>query len=208
MKTEIDHDDLLEKLRARMTPRPKGWDAGGPTAKRGSYLETIDYRTPENTPVYVETIGRVLEQLPRFGGHWGSMSIAQHCLHVQMLLHSVGAPREIQMLGLLHDAAEAYTGDICTPFKKYLRDTTPGLRDYLARWDSYVLTSTWPHGFRPITERMHAIVKAADDLAHAQELATFVEGRPAAPELAQASETKAGAWLGQWVVLQTGTGAA
>ncbi|MFH1477002.1 MAG: phosphohydrolase [Verrucomicrobiota bacterium] len=42
-------------------------------------------------------------------------SVAQHSLYVASLL-----PRKLKLHGLLHDAAEAYVGDMVTPLKKIM----------------------------------------------------------------------------------------
>lgn len=56
----------------------------------------------------------VLAQIPRWGGHVGGYSVAQHSVLGARALLETGRP-DAAPLFLLHDAHEAYLGDITTP---------------------------------------------------------------------------------------------
>jgi 5'-deoxynucleotidase YfbR-like HD superfamily hydrolase len=63
-------------------------------------------------------IAGALANLCRFGGHSrGFYSVAQHSLIVCDLLDEQGATADELMAALLHDAAEAYLGDLPHPLK-------------------------------------------------------------------------------------------
>lgn len=60
-------------------------------------------------------IAGALCHLNRFTGHVGQYSVAQHSCHV-----SDNMPDELKLDGLLHDATEAYLGDVSAPLKAHL----------------------------------------------------------------------------------------
>lgn len=76
----------------------------------------FDYVEPNAGQIYIRDIAKALSKQCRFNGHCSHFySVAQHSIHVAEL-----APPELKVAALLHDAAEAYMGDIPTPLKKLL----------------------------------------------------------------------------------------
>ena len=65
----------------------------------------------------IETIAHALAHINRFTGHVGVYSVAQHCV-----LLSYQAPAHLALDALLHDAPEAYIGDVSAPLKRHLPD--------------------------------------------------------------------------------------
>ena len=81
------------------------------------YLQTrtgrLYWAEPER---YAFTIGEIAESLSRicrFGGHMGWESVATHSIRVARALGHM--PPRVQLAALLHDAHEAYIGDIPGP---------------------------------------------------------------------------------------------
>lgn len=81
----------------------------------------VDLLNPRIEQINLLDIAHSLGKLARFNGHSKfHYSVAQHSLLVMMLV-SAQQPA-LQREALMHDAAEAYIGDIATPLKRALRD--------------------------------------------------------------------------------------
>ncbi len=77
------------------------------------------YDNVRGNSIDIEDIAHALSHLGRFTGHTTEFwSVAQHSLLVAEKMP--GIPEE-KLVALLHDAAEAYTGDLASPLKAYLK---------------------------------------------------------------------------------------
>jgi hypothetical protein len=94
------------------------------TDERGHYVQTrrggrFHLTNPTAEEVDIGDVAHALSLLCRFGGQLERFySVAQHCVLV-----SRDVPAELAMDGLLHDASEAYVGDMSSPLKAALRET-------------------------------------------------------------------------------------
>lgn len=78
----------------------------------------LDLPMPQRGQVNILDIAHALSLQCRFNGHCREFySVAQHSVLVQRYLAMEGYVPRIQMMGLLHDAAEAYVGDMVRPVK-------------------------------------------------------------------------------------------
>jgi 5'-deoxynucleotidase YfbR-like HD superfamily hydrolase len=85
------------------------------TGKRFWHLD------PRAEDICIEDIGHGLSNMCRFNGQSKHFySVAQHSINCAELAERKGYGRRLQLLSLLHDAAEAYVGDIVKPLKPYL----------------------------------------------------------------------------------------
>jgi len=83
----------------------------------------FNFLNPEPTSIFIEDIAHALSLQCRFNGHSTDFySVAEHSVEVSKLVESQGATNKIIMTALLHDAAEAYIGDVVSPLKKVLED--------------------------------------------------------------------------------------
>lgn len=84
----------------------------------GALFDLLD---PEGSDFTLHDIAHGLGRVCRFAGHTNRFySVAEHCFHVSKL---VGAQDEsLSRAALLHDAAEAFIGDVTRPLKALLPD--------------------------------------------------------------------------------------
>lgn len=82
----------------------------------------------------LEDIWVSLSRINRYLGHTSrTMSVLEHSLLVAMLLEKRDQPPAIILAGLMHDAKEAYLGDIPTPVKRALGPEFAAALDELER---------------------------------------------------------------------------
>lgn len=91
-----------------------------------TFIETfrhhqVDFLNPDPDQIDIEDIAHALSLIPRFGGHTGRLySVAQHSVLASQLVH-----KDIELDALMHDAPEAYIGDVVGPLKRLLKDLEP-----------------------------------------------------------------------------------
>lgn len=131
---------------------------GGPD--RGHFVETFSGGRfhpfdPVPEEVSLKDIAGGLAHTCRFGGHCRRFySVALHSIHVSAELDERG--RRLAAYGLLHDAGEAYLGDVPRPVKAAFEG--------LERAERRIRAVVWEAvGLPPPTEDEWAAVMAADD---------------------------------------------
>lgn len=94
---------------------------GEGSGRSGNWMQTfsglqfwpLDPRADE---VFIEDIAHALSMACRYGGHCDNFySVAEHSVHVSHVV-----PAEMALVGLLHDASEAYVADVIRPIKPHL----------------------------------------------------------------------------------------
>ncbi len=86
----------------------------------GRYLDLLN---PKPDDIVIEDIAGALSRICRFGGHVSRFySVAEHSWHACAQARADGLPVEYQRAALLHDATEAYLGDVVKPLKVLLKD--------------------------------------------------------------------------------------
>ena len=92
--------------------------------RRGNWMQTAGGRAffpldPRPEDVHIEDIAHALSFVCRFGGHCSKFySVAEHCVRVSLAVAAAGGSRAEALAALLHDAAEAYVGDMVWPLKQ------------------------------------------------------------------------------------------
>lgn len=123
-----------------MTKMTTGHEVG-----RGDWFETQTGRQffildPRPEDVRVEDVAQALGHKARFGGfydeHVNFYSVAEHCLLMtEYALKKRGASPHEALRVLLHDASEAYTGDMLAPVKRSI----PGFKEIEDRVERVVM---------------------------------------------------------------------
>lgn len=148
----------------------------------GEYFPLL---TPTAKDVHIGDIAHALSHLCRFTGHTREFySVAQHSVMVSYLV-----PREDALAGLLHDAAEAYLGDVSSPLKHQLpMYQVLETRTMEAVLRAFDLPTCIPESVKRADRIMLAteqrdLMPAHDDeweiLAHVEPLAAVLEPLPA-----------------------------
>lgn len=84
------------------------------------------FDNPHVSSIVIEDIAHSLAMQCRFNGHTKSFySVAEHSVRVSWAVEAASAGYDnavdLGLWGLLHDASEAYTGDVVLPMKKQMR---------------------------------------------------------------------------------------
>lgn len=81
---------------------------------------SFDFSQPDPDAVCIEDIAHALSRLCRYTGHTPEhYCVAQHCVLASMLIPQCD---DLPLIALLHDASEAYLGDVSAPLKTLLPD--------------------------------------------------------------------------------------
>lgn len=122
---------------------------------------SVALQTPSPSDLDIRDIAHALSLVNRFGGHTiEPYSVAAHSCHVSRIVNPRWA-----LHGLLHDAAEAYLGDIVRPLKQFV----PAYGRIEMRFDEAIAKRfglEWTH-------EAHRAVKQADNVALRTELEVF-----------------------------------
>lgn len=101
----------------------QGLNEDGLFTERPSSIKTwkgrVDPLDPSVDDIDINDIAHALARQCRYNGHCeGFLSVARHSIWVSYVLELRGYDEWMQLTGLLHDAAEAYLGDLVRPIKQ------------------------------------------------------------------------------------------
>jgi uncharacterized protein len=147
----------------------------------------IDVSNPNPNDIVIEDIAWALSRMPRFSGHsipYTPYSVAQHCIQVAEDLKDYGP--DIQLYGLLHDAAEAYINDLPSPVKHI-----PEIHAVIKKLEDSLMTAIYTAlKINHPTAEEEALVKIADKTQQAVEAYNFMYSRGKDWNLPDVSFTK------------------
>lgn len=140
-------------------------EAGKIRTWAGMYIDPFD---PDPDVIRIDDIAHALSLICRYNGHVDHhYSVAQHSLEVVRFLQDKGAPTSVQLEGLLHDAAEAYMGDLASPLKHNRHMHAYAIAEQ--RLQEAILKR-----YLPNTVYQWDQVKVADDAAYQMERISFL----------------------------------
>lgn len=102
----------------------------------------IDLLNPKESDVNICFIAQALSRIPRFNGltgDYGTYSVAQHCVIGADAMYKATGDKELALSFLLHDAHEAFIGDIPRPVQKcFGSDFCSQLESKKSKWDEVI----------------------------------------------------------------------
>jgi hypothetical protein len=131
--------------------------------------KSFNFMSPRIEDICIEDIAHALSLTNRFNGHTRvPYSVAEHCIRASYL--GIGNPLDV----LLHDAAEAYMGDIPRPHKTGLCWFHSNTYKYLEQrvLETIYLALGLTHNFSSDTKKADEIMLATEirDLMHISSL--------------------------------------
>lgn len=156
----------------------------------------INVTSPNASDIALDDIAWALSRIPRFAGHTITevvYNVAQHSVYVSELVEELMTSKEDFILdddvwtavldisdkpqlfikALMHDAHEAYTGDIPSPIKK-IPELYETFKIIEARLDHAILSS---FQLQELTDDERMVIKYCDKLAQAIEGYQFMPSR-------------------------------
>lgn len=94
--------------------------------RKGDWFQTYTGKQfwpldPRPEDFCIHDIAHALSHICRFGGHCHTFySVAQHSCHVSDVLRDKFTHTKGAYIGLMHDATEAYLGDMVRPLKEFM----------------------------------------------------------------------------------------
>lgn len=91
----------------------------------------IDLASPDTYEFKVEPIAKMLSKIKRFNGY--GLDVANHSIQMARILYNYTGNPHTALAGLLHDAQEAFIGDVATPVKHAVGTTWEVMEGNLQR---------------------------------------------------------------------------
>lgn len=152
--------------------------------REGDWMQTFTGRQfwphdPRPGDFSLRDIAHSLSYQCRYNGHCTRFySVAQHSIHVSELLETRMCDPRHRMWGLMHDAAEAYVGDMIRPIKR-------SMPEFCAMEDAILYAIEMQYALGPMPRTVHdadnAMLAAEMEQIMATTLAPWTLPEPAPP---------------------------
>ena len=137
------------------------------------YGHVVDFENPQPDQIDAKDIAAALSHICRFNGHGHvPYSVAQHSV---MVADNFDVPED-RLYALLHDAHEAYTGDLTTPFKTFLESRHKGIIHGIEDKLDKAIHAYFGLSY-PLSPALKAEIKYADRQALATEIRDLTSSR-------------------------------
>lgn len=164
-----------------------GGKAGVMCTYNGSKVNLMNFKSHM---IDVQDIGHALSKQCRFNGHINRMyTVAEHSIVGGMLATSP----ELRLECLLHDAAEAYTGDVILPFKEVF----PEICEIEDAIGGVIFNTLWPNNDL-VVDGKYVKSRAMSQLDKYMGMCESMQFRPHLPLLADQKNADTEAWRGAW----------
>lgn len=161
---EIDNEECYQRLRQLEATLAEYQQAGDPAAIMWTLTGTLHPLAARPEEIRVRDVARGLATKFRYNGHTiAPYTVAEHSVIVSLYV----APEHARQ-ALLHDATEAFLGDMIRPIK--YTPVMRGFRDVEARLELVIFER---FGVRP-TDESYAAVKRIDDRILVDEILQLV----------------------------------
>ena len=118
----------------------------------------VDPFNPDPSTIDIIDIAHGLSNICRYGGQCSRFySVAEHCCYV-----SAALPEQYMLAGLLHDASEAYIGDMVAPLKEHRQLKAFG---HIDNELSLIIETVFRTSFRQLTVKKVDIAIREEEIA-------------------------------------------
>lgn len=144
----------------------------------------IDFDDTDVREIDIDDIYSALSRIRRYTGH-SLFSVADHsCLVADLVEEARPGDHRAIIRALLHDAHEAYTGDISSPMKEALgREAKERIAEIQLRLDEAIFRSLGIEDSMKLSADRMRIVKICDDFATRIERNYFLPNSPRWPKM-------------------------
>jgi len=114
--SSIQPTDITMKLK-----RPARWEGWIPTYTGNGF----NLLSPQPDDIRIEDLARGVAYKFRYSGQVSPITVAEHSVLVSTIIEILWPESKKMLAGLMHDACQAYTQDIQTPVRKFIKVELP-----------------------------------------------------------------------------------